>query len=323
MPCYRPLRGWPGPVNENNKRPLVFKKPKGASDDEAIERPCGGCIGCRLDQSRAWATRCMHEASMNEKNCFITLTYRPENTPEFGNLNYSDFQAFLKRLRDKTNYKPIKFYMCGEYGENLEHSKNGRFGHPHYHACIFGHDYKDKEPIRTNKNGDTLYKSQELADQWKLGHVTVGEVTYQSAAYVARYVMKKQKGKSVKEIQANGLRAYEFIDPNTGEIKSINPEFTRMSTGGRKKTGGIGKSWYDKNKQDIRKGYITSRGKKMKIPQYYERQLEKEDPEKVELMKLDRAEKARISRTRDIVERRLDAEKIKQHQTKNLVRNKI
>ena len=39
--------------------------------------PCGSCVSCRLAYSRSWAIRCMHEASLHDRNCFLTLTYSP------------------------------------------------------------------------------------------------------------------------------------------------------------------------------------------------------------------------------------------------------
>ncbi|MEO5355656.1 MAG: hypothetical protein H7835_21005, partial [Magnetococcus sp. XQGC-1] len=89
----------------------------------------GQCVGCRLERSRQWAIRVMHEASQHEHNCFITLTYNDDNLPANGSLNYRHFQNFMKRLRKYYVEFTVRFYMCGEYGEN--------FARPHYHACIF------------------------------------------------------------------------------------------------------------------------------------------------------------------------------------------
>jgi hypothetical protein len=318
------MLAWPGPVNDNSKRPLLFKRPKGMTDEDAFELPCGGCRGCRLDYSREWATRCIHEASCHEQNAFITLTYSPENTPEYGDLCYAHFQEFMKKLRHHFN-NPIKFYMCGEYGENLEYSKNGRFGHPHYHALLFGADFADKKPFRQKEDVIT-YTSELLEKTWGLGHTTTGDVTWQSAAYVARYVMKKQKGKAVSEIQRNGFKAYEFLIPETGEIRTVKAEFTRMSRGGKKKgKGGIGAIWYDKYKGDLAKDFVTFDGEKMKVPKYYDKLLEKEDPDKLERVKLLRQEKARVKELPKLekIDRRIAAEKIKIKQTTRLLRNKV
>ena len=80
-----------------------------------IDIPCGKCVGCLLDRSRDWATRCMLEAKDHEHNCFITLTYNDDHLPDkremindltgeisespFRTLQKRDFQLFMKRLR--------------------------------------------------------------------------------------------------------------------------------------------------------------------------------------------------------------------------------
>jgi len=43
--------------------------------------PCGKCTGCKLERSRQWAVRLMHEAQLHERTSFITLTYRDEDLP--------------------------------------------------------------------------------------------------------------------------------------------------------------------------------------------------------------------------------------------------
>jgi hypothetical protein len=325
MPCYSPLRAWrDDEPNKNSKRPMVFKKPSSQCDEDAIELSCGRCIGCRLDRSLAWALRCMHESQLHSENCFITLTYRPEDTPKYGSLNKKDFQDFMKRLRWHFNDKTIKYYMCGEYGENLEHSKNYKFGHPHYHACIFGLDFKDLE-LHQAKDGYKIYKSKTLEDIWGKGFCTVGELTMESAAYTARYVMKKALGNHAKEKKgALQISHYECVLFDTGEVVEVEPEYTSMSRGNRlRPDNGIGKTWYDSFKADLEKDFITKGGKPVKIPKYYDKLREKENPEKMDEIKEKRAEKARLSKKGDEYWRRLDAEKIKLKRIKTLQRNKI
>ena len=82
MPCYHPLKGYRSKfVNpDTGKRSVVFN-PREGFYDLPQQVPCGQCIGCRLEYSRQWAMRCAHEASLYEDNCFITLTYNPDNLP--------------------------------------------------------------------------------------------------------------------------------------------------------------------------------------------------------------------------------------------------
>ena len=140
MPCYHPLQGYE--KAGGGWTPSSQKSARGIPMDV----PCGQCLGCRLDRSRQWAIRCIHEAQMfGNKNVFVTLTYRPADLPKDGTLDYCHFQLFMKRLRKKMVPKcpfpvgsperdewleknEIRFYMCGEYGD-----ENWR---PHYHAIL-------------------------------------------------------------------------------------------------------------------------------------------------------------------------------------------
>lgn len=253
MPCYSPLKGYKSRVvNESGKRSIVFNRKDGFSD-MPVDVPCGQCIGCRLERSRQWALRCVHEASLYENNCFITLTYNDENLPHDLSLNKKHFQDFMKRLRKRYVISPdskIRYFHCGEYGE-----KNFR---PHYHACLFNFDFRDKE-LWSVRDGVRLYTSRDLAGIWKYGFSTVGEVTFESAAYVARYVLKKVTGDRAEE-------HYRICDSETGELHNVIPEYTTMS-----RRPGIGRGWYDKYESDVfPSDFIVIRNKKMQPPKYYD-----------------------------------------------------
>lgn len=211
---------------------------------------CGRCIGCRVDRSRQWAARCVHEASLHEDNCFITLTYSDEFLPENGGLQKKDFQDFFKRLRRSIEPKKVSFIHAGEYGDDL--------GRPHYHALIFGHDFTDKVKIRGGDN--PLYSSEILTKLWGKGICSIGALTFQSAAYVARYCIKKVMGD-----QAVGY--YQKINPTTGEIHDISPEYLTCST-----RPAIGKRWFEKFKTDVYPcDFMVVAGKKIKLPRYYDK----------------------------------------------------
>ena len=123
MPCYYPLQGWRSKeLTKNGKRAIVFDRKKGYVD-QPLEVPCGQCIGCRLDRSRDWALRCIHEAQLHEDNSYITLTYDDDNLPANASLDKSDFQKFMKRLRKSLGDKKVRFFHCGEYGENQYSTK--------------------------------------------------------------------------------------------------------------------------------------------------------------------------------------------------------
>jgi len=261
MPCFKPLKGFRAlRPNPSGKYSIVFSRRLGY-EDLPMQVPCGRCIGCRLMRSKQWAVRCMHEASLHEDNCFITLTFDDKHLPQDNSLHKEDFQKFMKRLRKEYPEKTIRYYHCGEYGE--------KYSRPHHHACIFGFDFKDKV-LQTTKNGSKLYVSPTLEKLWKNGYHTIGEVTYESAAYVARYITKKYTGKFA-------YLKYEQLEVETGEITDLLPEYNTMS-----RKPGIGKGWYDKYKSDLYPDdFVIVNGKKHKVPKFYDTKYEIEFPDEM------------------------------------------
>ena len=61
-----------------NVKPFLLKTTEG----QIIEMPCGNCLACKIQRSREWAMRLLHELEYWEKATFITLTYAPEHLPE-------------------------------------------------------------------------------------------------------------------------------------------------------------------------------------------------------------------------------------------------
>jgi len=233
-----------------------------------LELPCGQCVTCRLEKSRRWAMRCMHEASLHDDNCFITLTYNSENIPSDGGLVKADFQKFMKRLRKRFPDKKIRYFMCGEYGDNSNR--------PHYHAVLFGFTFNDCILATRSNSGFDVYTSPTLESIWGLGFVTVGSVTFESCAYVARYVMKKINGPLANQIDPDtGLKPYDRFDSLTGEIVEVIPEYCAMS-----RRPGIAHDWIMKYATDCYpKGFTTINGVQVGLPRYYDQVIESEQPE--------------------------------------------
>ena len=241
----------------NGKRALTFKKSESISG-QPLRIPCGGCVGCRLEKSRQWAVRCMHEAQLYDQNAFITLTYAPENLPEHGTLVKRDLQLFWKKLRKRTGGN-IRYYACGEYGDQEFR--------PHYHACVFNYRPTDGVLFKTTDFGH-LYSSLVLDEIWSHGHTLFGDVTFKSAAYVARYVMKKMTGDRADE-------RYQRFDQSTGEIIDLVPEFSTSS-----RRPGIGSKWLEIFKGDVYPfDEIIVNGHPTKPPAFYDKWLEKHYPE--------------------------------------------
>ena len=235
--------------------------------------PCGRCIGCRLDYSRMWAIRCVHEASQHAENSFVTLTYNNDHLPSNLSVDKEALQKFFKRLRKNLGGKFIRYFACGEYGDKLQR--------PHYHAIIFGHSFLDDRFLHAKSNGHLLYRSPTLEKTWEFGYSLIGEVTFQSAAYVARYVIKKRKGDDDYIDPKTGKTNKEYymiVDKETGEAHFREPEFVIMSRGSKKRgTGGLGKGWLEKYKDDTNKDFITIDGSKHPLPKYYDEILARED----------------------------------------------
>lgn len=253
-----------------------------------IKLPCGQCIGCRIDRSREWAARCMHEAQMHEENSFLTLTYNDENIPPDGSLDYRHFQLFMKRLR-KTGAKP-RYFMCGEYGDNTNR--------PHYHCLLFGHQFNDLRYWKSGSSGHPIYVSTKCDTIWGLGQVFIGNVTKQSAGYVARYCMKKVTG-DLAEAHYNGR----------------TPEFAHMST-----KPGIGTEWFKRYASDVLPcDYVISDGVKVPVPRFYEK-LYKGDMDEI---KYKRELFARKFAENNSDERLVVREEVMKAKLKSLVRNKV
>lgn len=269
MPCFYPIRAWKSPQYHNGKflgNSIIFDERKGDAAME-LRLPCGQCDGCRLERARQWAVRCMHEASLHEQNCFITLTYNDDHLPLYGSLVYDEFQRFMKRLRKKFSKKTIRFFMCGEYGD--DHSR------PHFHACIFGLDFDDRVYLKTSPRGEALYTSKTLEALWTdrggdtLGFCTVGNVNINSAGYVARYSLKKSTRGTANDLQ------YQEVDMETGEVFYKEKEFVHMSL-----KPGIGAKFYEKWYSDIYPNdYVVVNGKRTRPPVYYSKKLAKDFPD--------------------------------------------
>lgn len=261
MPCYHPLEAFRAKGGD-----VTFDKGRACSLPFFL--PCGQCIGCRLERSRQWAVRMMHEASLWEQNCFLTLTYDDEHLPSNGSLCLEDIQKFMKRLRRfalKTVGSKIRLFYCGEYGEKTYR--------PHYHAVIFNFDFADK--VLFSVSGETrLYVSADLLSLWKFGHCVIGSVTFESAAYVAAYCLKKVTGSAADS-------HYERVIEETGELVQVTPEFAHMS-----RRPGIGQGWYDKYKDEVFPAdEVFARGRLMKPPRFYDKLFEVEQPEAFEALK--------------------------------------
>lgn len=306
MPCYSPLQAWRGNRLPSGKWSIVFKRSQAERSwrGKELSLPCGRCIGCRLEYSRQWAMRCLDEASMYKKNCFITLTYDEVQLPEDGGLEspestggHGAFQLFMKRLR-KEYGQGIRYYHCGEYGD--------LFGRPHYHALLFNFDFPDRVYHHRNSNGDAFFSSKALDALWGKGITLVGDVTFETAAYVARYVLKKIVGDESDE---------HYVDKDSGFIRPR--EYVTMS-----RRPGIGRSWFEKFKSDcFPSDFRVVNGVKVLPPKYYGSLYELDNPKGFARIKQAREDRAQRMASDNTLARLAVKEEVKKAQIKNLKRS--
>lgn len=263
MACYHPLPGWYSRTrNASGKRSIVFNERDGIPCRPVL-LPCGTCLGCKLEYSRQWAVRCMHEHKLHETSSFVTLTYDDKHIDPQGSLRPDDFTKFMKRLRHTFPF--VRYFQCGEYGETLQR--------PHHHAILFGVHFQDQRFLKERKD-TTLYRSDLLDSIWQQGQCTTGNVTFESAQYVARYTMKE-----------------------TGDPYGRVPQYCTMS-----RRPGIGSDWVRLYRSDVYPSdEVIVNGIPSRPPRYYDNQAEKEIPATFTRIKAKRrAEAARAQHLQEV-----------------------
>lgn len=291
MPCYHPIPVWQKrdqnglpEFTKNGKKSLTFNN-SNAILSSKFDIPCGQCIGCRQAKSLDWAIRCIHEAKFHEYNYFITLTYNDENLPENGSLCKRDLTLFFKRLRKRLG-NGIRYYGVGEYGTN--------YLRPHYHILLYMlENFQDivkaySKDYKGRVGKVDFFQSDILDEIWSHGYCLITDISFNTAAYVARYIHKRHYGTNA--------------DAHYGDRI---PEFAVMS-----RRPGIGRKFYDKYRSDlynydqcvVREGFI------LKPPKYYDRIYDIDNPEHLKKLKEARKLKA-LSHTNDTTPERLSARK--------------
>lgn len=215
-------------------------------------------MGCRIGRKEEWKNRLLLEGSMHECNSFVTLTYAPEYLPQDYSLSKHHAVTWVKRLRRVLEPLRIRFFLVGEYGD-----KSWR---PHYHAIIFGYDFPDKYVWARGKRDETRYRSPLLEKTWNLGQCEVGSFNDLSAGYVSGYTIKKMTGDFAQE-------HYRRMNPETGEVHDLIPEFCLMS-----RNPGIGRTWYDAHHRDaFPSDFLVFNGERKQVPRYFKRILDEQD----------------------------------------------
>lgn len=223
----------------------------------------------------------MHEAQLyGSNNCFLTLTYDEAQLPADYSVNVGVHQLFMKRLRKSVPHK-IRFFACGEYG-----SEEGAHPYqPHYHYLIFNYRPSDLT-LHSTSNGNKLYTSPHIQKLWTYGYSTVGNLTYQTAAYCARYIVKKIGGEQAAS-------HYNRIHPVTGLPVQVQPEFSKQSN-----RPGIGDAWFETFKSDVYPSdFVIVDGKRHAVPKFYVKKLQEEERTAVKRRRKAQANKHREDNT--------------------------
>lgn len=252
--------------------------------------PCNSCIGCKLQNAADKATQCMLEKLnpiYKDNECwFLTFTYDDAHIPQATftdedgviykstSVDKNDLQKFWKRIRKGTKErapaKNLMYINCNEYGKTTFR--------PHAHAIVWGFPLDRTKFIHrgNNEQGDAIYQSAELDELWGLGAVIIGEITFQSISYVARYTMKKV---------TNGIDSWYY------EAQGKRKENLSQSQK-------IGRWYYDLHKHEI---YETdtvpikdAKGNLRKPPRAFDRLYKAEYPTEWEKV-AERREKAKIT----------------------------
>lgn len=233
---------------------------------------CGRCLGCLIDYSKDYGARAQHEHQTHGYvSCFMTLTYSPERIGS-PSLEPEDLTKFLRKLRKAIG--PFRFMACGEYG--------GKTGRKHFHVVVFGHDFAAERTLHSvSLKGHKQYISPTVLSAWSQkrpgdpvaipnGHATVAAFHQKGAEYVARYVTKKSK------MPFSLVKPGEWVHHHTGEVVSdpVRP-FFRVS-----KHPGLGHDWFMQYYREVfPHDYFVIDGRRFKPPRYYDRLLERVDPE--------------------------------------------
>lgn len=219
---------------------------------------------------------------MHPNNCFVTLTYDDKHLPADFSISVRTHQLFLKRLRESAGNK-IRFFACGEYGEDDPNPFEGN--RPHYHYLLFNYRPSDLR-LHSKSNNIPLYTSEKLSKLWPYGFSTVGNLTYQTAAYCARYTMKKIGGDLAAE-------HYRRVHPVTGALCQVQPEFSKQSN-----RPGIGDAWYETFKTDIYPSdFCVVNEQKHPVPKFYVKKLAEEERTKIKRRRKLQSKKNRADNT--------------------------
>lgn len=178
--------------------------------------PCRACDACKINDRRLWTNRILLEHALHSSSVFVTLTYDDDHIPEtdsaIGTLAPGDLRNFWKKLRKAISPRKIRYYAVGEYGDETFR--------PHYHAIIFNYPLCEWGGTRHFKDPGRVccVPCSLVSSAWGRGQCELGDVTPESAQYVAGYTLKKMTKDDDPRLQ----RGNSFLHPEFSR-KSLKP----------------------------------------------------------------------------------------------------
>jgi hypothetical protein len=176
-----------------------------SNEGESFAVPCTKCLNCRIQNSREWSLRLMHERAYYDHSGFFTFTFSDVGLANrevapwrmYSSVDRAELVKLMKRLRAKVAPRRLKYFAVGEYGE--------KYCRPHYHAIIFGEDIStvDWTMEGTDPKYGIPYGS---LPEWPYGHTYIGTVETDSCRYVAEYLQKEMRSR----YNHGGVRADSF-----------------------------------------------------------------------------------------------------------------
>lgn len=252
MRCTSPITAWESPSGGSP----ILSPWSGVELGREFLIGCGKCLGCQLDRSSSWATRAVHESRYFDALSFLTLSWADAHMPANPEDARHELRKFVMRVR-KMFGPGLRFFGCMELGE--------RFSRPHAHFCVYGEAFtEDAEPVAKSKTGNVLWRSPVLERLWTGGFSWVGEFSAESAAYVARYCVKK----------ADQPSSVSLAHPVTGEVvdwPTVYRPFYPLRPA-------LGVRFVDEFPQDCWSGLRARGGARIRTPRAYSKRLERLDP---------------------------------------------
>ncbi len=250
----------------------VFVKPRKYWHYDKITLPCHKCLGCKNAHTSRRAVQLYAEIQTAIYPCYLlTLTYDPEHLPKDWSLDKQHPRVFIRSLRKQQikdhNNHLFKYVVKGEYGP-IKYR-------PHYHIAAVNLILTDLVPYSDNGN----QRSEQLETTWDKGTVDIINMSLETSIYIQshEYIKHGEQPIHQKPLHDSGEMLPDRISPY------INY------------SNGIGKKWYDKyGHTDLHSNdSFTIKNRQYQIPEYFDNQLKKTNPELLKQIKENRQLKSK------------------------------